>query len=584
MRIWKTKKHEWECSVMTYKTETIKNAVMNISSNKYLLPAIQRELVWNPEQIEKLFDSVLSGYPFGSMLFWLYKKDENNKDYKFYEFLKIYDEYNRQDNHNAEHEITGKDEITGILDGQQRLTALFLGLKGYMNLHKLRKSWSNSDNFEKKYLFINLLYSKDSEHEHEDIKPEFQINFKSDEQVKNDNSNPNVYWFKIGKALEWKEKKSWKEVLSGKIFIDEQRDVIEDVCSAIYDNLINPNNPRISYYEEITDSLDKILNIFVRINAGGTPLDHTDFLMSMIINQWGDGRENITTAIDNISKDFEFDIPKDIFLRACLFLTGENLNFKADSFKQRTIHKIKGEFDMISDSLRESCSVFRDSGYSKDNLRSNLILLPLAYFIKVNGLSKVRDDDVTDIKRWIQLSILGRVFGSQTTAYLTKLRKEVGWDNAFPLNEIIDASNQANRIMDINGDRLESIIERARKGSQDSWALLTLLYPSHNYRDVNFHEDHIYPYSKLSKEQKGSGGDFISNIQLLEGIDNRSKNDRAPNIWMKGYCERKNLELDEYKSRSFIPLDIELSFDNFDLFISARKELIKEKLLERLKE
>ena len=72
---------------MTYKTETIKNAVMSISDNKYLLPAIQRELVWDHEQIEKLFDSVLSGYPFGSILFWRYKKDENNKIYTGYRYV-----------------------------------------------------------------------------------------------------------------------------------------------------------------------------------------------------------------------------------------------------------------------------------------------------------------------------------------------------------------------------------------------------------------------------------------------------------------------------------------------------------------
>ena len=568
---------------MTYKTETIKNAVMSISDNKYLLPAIQRELVWDHEQIEKLFDSVLSGYPFGSMLFWRYKKDENNKDYKFYEFLKTYDEYNRQNNHNAEHEITGKDEITGILDGQQRLTALFLGLKGFLNLHKPRTRWDNSDNFEKKYLFINLLYSKDNEAEHEDIRPEFQIKFKSDKQVERENDNPATYWFKIGKALEWKEKKSWKEVLSGKTISEEQRDTIEDVCSAIFENLINPNNPRISYYEETTDSLDKVLNIFVRINAGGTPLDYTDFLMSMIINQWGDGRESINTAIDNISKDFEFDIPKDVFLRACLFLTGENLNFKADNFKQKTIQNIKNDFESISESLRKSCRVFRELGYSKNNLRSNLILLPLAHFIKANDLNKVDDDDFVKIKKWVQLSILGRVFGSQTTSYLTRLRRDVSWQNTFPLSEIIKVSNEANKNMDINEDRLEDIIEKAKKGSQDSWALLTLLYPSHNYRDVNFHEDHIYPYSKLNKEQKGNGGDFISNIQLLEGGDNCSKNDRAPEIWMEEYCANRDLNLIDYKKQNFIPLYIGLSFDNFDQFISARKELIKEKLLETLK-
>ena len=194
---------------MTYKTETIKNVVMGISENKYLLPAIQRELVWDHEQIEKLFDSVLSGYPFGSMLFWRYKNDERNKDYKFYEFLKKYDEYDRQKNHNDEHEITGKHEITGILDGQQRLTALFLGLRGSLNLHKPHKRRNNSDNFEKKYLFINLLYSKENEVEHEDIRPEFQVKFKSEKQAENENSSQDVYWFKIGDSLKWKDNKSW---------------------------------------------------------------------------------------------------------------------------------------------------------------------------------------------------------------------------------------------------------------------------------------------------------------------------------------------------------------------------------------
>ena len=568
---------------MAYRTDTIKNVVMGISENKYLLPAIQRELVWKPKQIEEPFEPVLSGYPFGSMLFWRYRKDENKKDYKFYEFLKIYDEYRPQNNHNPEHVITGMNEIAGILDGQQRLTALFLGLKGHLNLHKPRKRWDNAENFEKKYLFINLLYSKDNEDDYEDIKPEFQIKFKSKEQAKKDNSSHDVLQFEIRKALEWREKKNWKDVLIGQQISDSQRDVIEDVCSAIYENLINPRNPRISYYEEDTNSLDKVLKIFVRINSGGTHLEYTDFLMSMIINQWGDGRESINAAIDNISIDYEFDIPKDVFLRACLFLTGENLNFTADNFKQTTIRNIKTEFEAVLHSLRRSCYVFKELGYSKDNLKSNLILLPLAHFIKINALKKVCDEDLVKIRKWIQLSILGRVFSSHTSSYLTKLRKDVDWEDAFPLGGIIKASNDVNKNMDINSDHLEDIIEKAKKGSQDSWALLTLLYPSHNFRDVNFHEDHIYPSSKLTKEQKNNGGNFIANVQLLEGGDNGSKNDKDPEIWMEEYCSDRGFDLNDYKARNFIPSDIVLTFDNFDEFISKRKELIKDKLLEILK-
>ena len=41
-----------------------------IHSSQYVLPAIQREFVWKPDQIEKLFDSLMRGYPIGAFLFW----------------------------------------------------------------------------------------------------------------------------------------------------------------------------------------------------------------------------------------------------------------------------------------------------------------------------------------------------------------------------------------------------------------------------------------------------------------------------------------------------------------------------------
>ena len=49
---------------------TIKDALDAVSKNHYVLPAIQREFVWKPEQICRLFDSLMQGYPFGTFLFW----------------------------------------------------------------------------------------------------------------------------------------------------------------------------------------------------------------------------------------------------------------------------------------------------------------------------------------------------------------------------------------------------------------------------------------------------------------------------------------------------------------------------------
>ena len=56
---------------------TINEAMQHINNNEYLLPAFQREFVWDSEQIERLFDSLMRMYPTNSMLFWIQKPDGN---------------------------------------------------------------------------------------------------------------------------------------------------------------------------------------------------------------------------------------------------------------------------------------------------------------------------------------------------------------------------------------------------------------------------------------------------------------------------------------------------------------------------
>ena len=100
---------------------SIKEAIDNIDSRRFLLPAIQREFVWNTEQIENLFDSIMKEYPISSFLFW--EVDAANiTEYQFYEFILDYHE--RDNNHNHRADVAGKNSVTAVLDGQQRLTAL----------------------------------------------------------------------------------------------------------------------------------------------------------------------------------------------------------------------------------------------------------------------------------------------------------------------------------------------------------------------------------------------------------------------------------------------------------------------------
>ena len=58
---------------MAYVTKGISKVVQDIYVGNVFLPAIQRKYVWTPNQITRLMDSIMCGYPFGTFLFWRVK-------------------------------------------------------------------------------------------------------------------------------------------------------------------------------------------------------------------------------------------------------------------------------------------------------------------------------------------------------------------------------------------------------------------------------------------------------------------------------------------------------------------------------
>ena len=124
---------------------TIAQAIERISSNAYLLPSIQREFEWPSSKIEWLFDSILRGYPFGSFLFWQVK-GETRKAYKFYKFLKHYRQNHQT--HNEEFPAAQGNDFIAILDGQQRLTSLYIGICGS---HAIKRPYLHDENTERVY-------------------------------------------------------------------------------------------------------------------------------------------------------------------------------------------------------------------------------------------------------------------------------------------------------------------------------------------------------------------------------------------------------------------------------------------------
>lgn len=125
---------------------TIRTAMENIHNRDFLLPAIQRKFVWKHDQVELLFDSVMRGYPINSFMFWKTKNNKMKSEYRFYDFIQEFRQFYKENNPEVKTNGVIKD-FNAVIDGQQRLTSLYIGLKGsyaYKTPYKRYKDDENS--------------------------------------------------------------------------------------------------------------------------------------------------------------------------------------------------------------------------------------------------------------------------------------------------------------------------------------------------------------------------------------------------------------------------------------------------------
>jgi uncharacterized protein with ParB-like and HNH nuclease domain len=566
---------------------TIKEAVENIHSRKYLLPAIQREFVWSTDQIEVLFDSLMRDYPIGSFLFW-YVSRENTGDYEFYEFIREYSELNAR--HNPKANINGNEDIITVLDGQQRLTALYIGLKGSYAYKLPRKRAGNPSAYPKRKLYLNLRgISELSNREYE-----FQFLTFEESQSKDEST----YWFEVGKILDFEEFEVNEYLLQNDVMTGNKSTSMFANRTLFRLHSIIHKNPVINYYLERSKELDKVLNIFIRINNGGTRLNYTDLLLSIATAQWQarDAREEITNFVDVINQygdGFNFD--KDFILKACLVLCDfSNIAFKIDNFKKENMLTIEGKWDEVSNAIQAAVMLVSSFGYNRETLTSHNSIIPIAYFLmKLNCLtsfdqSSKHKENRSLIKNWLAKALLKRVFGAHPENVYRAMREVISSEpnlELFPLSKILEKFKGTEKSILFTDDDIENLF-LYKYGQPYTFSALSVLYPTLDYRN-KFHIDHIFPKSlfkpNILNKKNIDPLDFefyldnfnnLANLQLMEGIPNQEKSDLDFKEWLlKTYPN--DHERKEYMKKNYIPENIELGLDNFEEFIKERQKLMK---------
>ena len=576
---------------MSFQTPiTVKEAIKKIQEGKYLLPAIQREFVWKSEQIENLFDSLMNDYPIGSFLFWEVK---NPKDYKLYKFIQKYDQRKSSYDRDELVEILENTEKIAILDGQQRLTSLYIGLLGSYIEKLPYYRWDNPDAFPEKYLCLNLLDGNLEEDK------KYEIKFCT--QIEIENKREKYNWFKIKDILEIDDTETFDKVIE--LVDSNDREILKKANKKLIKlyKVIN-ENPIINFYLEKENDLDKVLNIFIRINSAGTKLNYSDLLLSIATAQWsGNAREEIKKLVSELNSIGNgFDLDKDFILKAGLYLTEniKNIKFKVNNFKRENVELIEKNWENISKTLKITMNLLKVLGYNKFNLSSNSTILPIALYILKNNIdmeivnsSNYRENREL-IKEWIIKSTLKRIFS--VSENVLKPIRDILLERKysyFPL-EIIKEKLKTipARSIIFNNDDIENLLNYEYKNI-NTFSILQLLYPNLDYRNL-FHIDHIYPKSKLENKYLKKFGlteediyyrNYLANLQLLEGTLNLEKNDKEPEEWLKS----QNLSFEEkekYLKQNYIPSDLELNIYNYNEFFEKREKNIEKKLKEILLE
>jgi hypothetical protein len=584
---------------MSFQTPiTVKEAVENVHAKKYLLPAIQRELVWDTQQIERLFDSLMRDYPVGSFLFWYVDKRKAH-EFQFYEFIRDYHERDRK--HNPKADVTGEDDIIAILDGQQRLTSLYIGLRGSYAYKEPRKRWDNSSAFPPRKLHLNLL-KKYSDEDDEGLDLEYDFYFLTEKEAE-EQRDENHFWFKVGDVLQFKKPYEVNTYLmKNGLMASEDKGVFANetlfkLYSVIHEERV------INYFLERGEELDKVLNIFVRVNSGGTPLSHSDLLLSIASASWKDkdAREEITRFVDDISSIGDgFNFNKDFVLKTCLVLCDfPDIAFKVDNFNRTNMLTIERRWEEITEALKLTVNLVAAFGYNRDTLVSNNALIPVAYYLLKQGSphnyvqSSHFKEDRGAVQKWLIASLLKRAFSGTPDNVLRPLRQVIDKNHeSFPLSQIVEEFRGKPKSINFNNDEIQNLFYYYY-GSAYTFSTLAVLYPTLDFRN-RFHLDHIHPRSSFKRKNLIKRGipdeklgfyfdevDNLANLQLLEGLENIEKTDNDFKDWLVRAYPSEQARRD-FMTKHYIP-DVDLSLENFEEFITERKRMMTERFTSLLK-
>lgn len=555
----------------------VKNTITKIKDGEIVLPVIQRRLVWAEDKMELLFDSLLKGNSFGSIICI-----EEEKDTKpLFAFRRFTSDGNNVDS--MEVSELAKTQWF-IIDGQQRLQSFYIGLVG---------------TYHGKRLYFDL-YSDYSQSEYD-----FKFATKAEElpQISKERYNAAIcdcLWYPVDdlyiKLADTNDDDQISEEIIKKFTIEDGAKIksIEKNVRTFFRGVFTAESIGISKVsvnksKDAIENRQRIVELFRRLNDGGTKLSGYDLVASMFKGFDYKMERFLDTVVAEYSN---IGIDQDVLIKLLLILNDKpskemtDLTAEDAEFATSNFTRIQAALEALKKFLIASQ---HDNWFSPAKNRSAIPLYFLVYYI---FYSKVDTDDLknmfekfetadTDFQimsKWLRLSLLNKVFsrGCGWIPYKTGIKKIHSVmikhkGSGFPIKELFDLYiyHPLRFNVNVNADNLDSF---------DQEYMFYLIYNGQqSIRNEDI--DHIHPRSLL--EINGVDDtkiNSIGNLQLLDSGTNRGmKNGKELYDWIENNIDPTNKQ--NYLKRHLIPSEPDLwKIESFENFLQRRSQLISDKI------
>ncbi|MDD5369410.1 MAG: DUF262 domain-containing protein [Anaerolineaceae bacterium] len=519
-----------------------------IRTQDIVLPEFQREYVWNKDQAKKLTISLVREYPVGSLLFWKTDSPPELKNVK-----KLPDKLGL---------------ISVILDGQQRLTTLYLLING-------------------------------------NIPPYY-----TDQDIKTDPRD--LYFclengdFQYYQSTVMKGNLVWIRVVD--VFVGQEINVFKIASAQTQDGakefeLAQQYNNHLTSLKNIVQtelpvltvplkaSLSESINIFDWINSQGTKLTDAELALTHVTGRWSQARRVMKEKIVKLNQSHYFyDLT--FMVRSLTGIVAKRALY--ETIHEQPKEKLITGWETLSKILDYIAGLLPDRAYihSTWDLSTTNVLVPIIVYLSLNKCKFPNDKELRRAIRWMYLANSWARYSGQTDQKLEYdvaqiIQQESPWDAL--VNAIVDQRGRIEiKPADMDGRAaqhplyLTSYILAKSNGAMDWFNGLPLRsHPGPNYA---IHSHHIFPTSYLYKHGYDEENHLhrmivneIANRAFLTADTNHEISNRPPAEYLPEVEKRYPGAL----AKQFVPMDPNLwKPERYRDFLEARRSLLALKMNE----